>query len=162
MHRQLYFRVLIAIAVGILLGHFLPDIAVNMKPLGDGFIKLIKMLIAPIVFCTVVTGIAGMQSMEQVGRVGVKALIYFEVVSSLALLIGLLVVHFIQPGVGMNINPASLDIKGISGYTEAAKTHNVVDFLLNIIPSSVIDAFAKGDLLQVLLFSVLFLSLIHI
>ena len=156
LHQHLYFRVLVAIAIGVLLGHFLPELAVSMKPFGDGFIKLIKMLIAPIVFCTVVTGIAGMQSMEKVGRVGIKALIYFEVVSSLALLIGLLVVHFIQPGVGMNINPASLDIKGISGYTEAAKTQTIVDFLLNIIPSSVIDAFAKGDLLQVLLFSILF------
>ena len=156
LHQHLYFRVLVAIAIGVLLGHFLPDIAVNMKPFGDGFIKLIKMLIAPIVFCTVVTGIAGMQNMEKVGRVGLKALIYFEVVSSLALLIGLLVVHFIQPGAGMNVDVTYLDIKGISSYTETAKTHNVVDFLLNIIPSSVMDAFAKGDLLQVLLFSVLF------
>ena len=156
LHQHLYFRVLVAIAIGVLLGHFSPELAVSMKPFGDGFIKLIKMLIAPIVFCTVVTGIAGMQNMEKVGRVGVKALIYFEVVSSLALLIGLLVVHFIQPGAGMNVDVTHLDIKGISSYTEAAKTHNVVDFLLNIIPSSVIDAFAKGDLLQVLLFSVLF------
>lgn len=155
-HSQLYIRVLIAILIGILLGHFVPDTAVNMKPLGDGFIKLIKMLIAPIVFCTVVTGIAGMHSMEKVGRVGIKALIYFEVVSSLALIIGLLVVHLIQPGAGMNINPASLDVKGISSYTEAAKSQHIADFLLNIIPNTVLDAFAKGDLLQVLLFSVLF------
>ncbi|CAG1022525.1 Aerobic C4-dicarboxylate transport protein [Patescibacteria group bacterium] len=156
LHSHLYFRVLVAIAIGILLGHFFPDIATQMKPLGDGFIKLIKMLIAPIVFCTVVTGIAGMQNMEKVGRVGIKALIYFEVVSSFALMIGLLVVHIIQPGAGMNVDVSHLDIKGISTYTDAAKTHNVVDFLLNIIPTSVIDAFAKGDLLQVLLFSVLF------
>ncbi|MFI3190906.1 C4-dicarboxylate transporter DctA [Crenothrix sp. D3] len=155
-HNTLYFQVLIAISVGILLGHYYPDTAVNMKPLGDGFIKLIKMLIAPIIFCTVVTGIAGMQDIEKVGRVGVKALLYFEVVSTLALLIGLLVVHIIQPGVGMNVDASTLDIKGLSVYTEAAKTHNTVDFLLNIIPNSVVDAFAKGELLQVLLFSLLF------
>lgn len=155
-YQTLYFQVLIAISFGILLGHFYPESAVSMKPLGDGFIKLIKMLIAPIIFCTVVTGIAGMQDIEKVGRVGVKALLYFEVVSTLALIIGLLVVHIIKPGVGMNVDASSLDIKGLSVYTEAAKTHNMVDFLLNIIPTSVVDAFAKGELLQVLLFSLLF------
>ncbi len=155
-YQTLYFQVLIAISFGILLGHFYPESAVSMKPFGDGFIKLIKMLIAPIIFCTVVTGIAGMQDIEKVGRVGVKALLYFEVVSTLALIIGLLVVHIIQPGVGMNVDASSLDIKSLSVYTEAAKTHNTVDFLLNIIPTSVVDAFAKGELLQVLLFSLLF------
>jgi aerobic C4-dicarboxylate transport protein len=155
-YHHLYVQVLTAIAFGIVLGHFYPDMAVSMKPLGDGFIKLIKMLIAPIIFCTVVTGIAGMQDIEKVGRVGVKALLYFEVVSTLALMIGLLVVHIIQPGVGMNVDASSLDIKGLSIYTEAAKNHNTVDFLLNIIPTSVVDAFAKGDMLQVLLFSLLF------
>lgn len=155
-HHHLYAQVLIAISIGIVLGHFYPDTAVSMKPLGDGFIKLIKMLIAPIIFCTVVTGIAGMQDIEKVGRVGVKALLYFEVVSTLALMIGLLVVHIIQPGVGMNVDASTLDIKGLSTYTEAAKTHNTVDFLLNIIPTSVVDAFAKGEMLQVLLFSLLF------
>ncbi|MDP3007759.1 MAG: dicarboxylate/amino acid:cation symporter [Methylococcales bacterium] len=155
-HHHLYAQVLIAISIGIVLGHFYPDTAVSMKPLGDGFIKLIKMLIAPIIFCTVVTGIAGMQDIEKVGRVGVKALLYFEVVSTLALMIGLLVVHIIQPGVGMNVDASKLDIKGLSTYTEAAKTHNTVDFLLNIIPTSVVDAFAKGEMLQVLLFSLLF------
>jgi aerobic C4-dicarboxylate transport protein len=154
--QYLYFQVLIAIGLGVLLGHFYPDGAVSMKPLGDGFIKLIKMMIAPIIFCTVVTGIAGMQDMEKVGRVGIKALLYFEVVSTLALIIGLVVVHIIQPGVGMNIDASTLDIKGLSSYTEAAKNNNIVDFLLNIIPVSVIDAFAKGDMLQVLLFSLLF------
>ncbi|MEQ1557981.1 MAG: dicarboxylate/amino acid:cation symporter [Methyloglobulus sp.] len=156
LHQHLYFQVLTAITLGILLGHFYPETAVNMKPLGDGFIKLIKMIIAPIIFCTVVTGIAGMQEMDKVGRVGVKALLYFEVVSTLALIIGLLVVHIIKPGVGMNVDASALDTKGLATYTEAAKTHGVVDFLLNIIPSSVIDAFAKGDILQVLLFSLLF------
>jgi aerobic C4-dicarboxylate transport protein len=155
-HHHLYVQVLIAISIGIVLGHFYPDTAVSMKPLGDGFIKLIKMLIAPIIFCTVVTGIAGMQDIEKVGRVGVKALLYFEVVSTLALIIGLFVVHIIQPGVGMNVDASTLDIKGLSTYTDAAKTHNTVDFLLNIIPTSVVDAFAKGEMLQVLLFSLLF------
>jgi aerobic C4-dicarboxylate transport protein len=156
LHQHLYFQVLTAITLGVLLGHFCPDIAVSMKPLGDGFIKLIKMIIAPIIFCTVVTGIAGMQEMDKVGRVGVKALLYFEVVSTLALIIGLLVVHIVKPGVGMNVDASTLDTKGLATYTEAVKTHGVVDFLLNIIPTSVIDAFAKGDILQVLLFSLLF------
>ncbi|MBK8817000.1 MAG: dicarboxylate/amino acid:cation symporter [Methylococcaceae bacterium] len=156
LHQHLYVNVLTAISLGILLGHFYPETAVEMKPLGDGFIKLVKMIIAPIIFCTVVTGIAGAQSLDKVGRVGVKALLYFEVVSTLALLIGLLVVHVVKPGVGMNIDATALDSKSISAYTEAAKSHSVTDFFLNIIPSSVIDAFAKGDILQVLLFSLLF------
>ncbi|MGB4498141.1 MAG: dicarboxylate/amino acid:cation symporter [Methylococcaceae bacterium] len=156
LHQHLYLQVLAAIFLGILLGYFFPDVAVPMKPLGDGFIKLIKMLIAPIIFCTVVTGIAGMQDMEKVGRVGLKTLLYFEVASTIALIIGLLVVHIVKPGVGMNIDVSSLDTKGLATYTEAAKTHGIVDFLLNIIPSSAVDAFAKGDILQVLLFSVLF------
>nr|WP_036307584.1 dicarboxylate/amino acid:cation symporter [Methyloglobulus morosus] len=156
LHQHLYIQVLTAISLGILLGHFCPELAVNMKPLGDGFIKLIKMMIAPIIFCTVVTGIAGMQALDKVGRVGVKALIYFEVVSTLALLIGLLVVHSIRPGVGMNVDASTLDTQGLTAYTDAAKTQSVVEFLLNVIPTTVIDAFAKGDILQVLLFSLLF------
>jgi aerobic C4-dicarboxylate transport protein len=155
-HQHLYFKVLTAIVLGILLGHFYPDTAIDMKPLGDGFIKLIKMIIAPIIFCTVVSGIAGMQELDKVGRVGLKALLYFEVVSTLALIIGLIVVHVIQPGTGMNIDINTLDTKGLNTYTAAAKTQNTVEFLLNIIPTSVIDAFAKGDILQVLLFSLLF------
>lgn len=155
-HQHLYVQVLTAILLGILLGYGYPEIAVTLKPLGDGFIKLIKMVIAPIIFCTVVTGIAGMQALDKVGRVGVKALLYFEAVSTLALLIGLLVVHIIQPGVGMNIDANTLDTKGLTAYTEGAKHQSIVEFLLNIIPSSVIDAFAKGDILQVLLFSLLF------
>ena len=127
-----------------------------MKPLGDGFIKLIKMIIAPIIFCTVVTGIAGVQDMGKVSRVGVKALFYFEVVSTLALIVGLLVVHIIKPGVGMNADASTLDTNSLQTYLEVAKTGNTSDFLLNIIPSSVVDAFAKGDILQVLLFSLLF------
>ena len=156
LHHHLYVQVLTAITFGILLGYFYPETATSMKPLGDGFIKLIKMIIAPIIFCTVVTGIAGMQDMDKVGRVGVKALLYFEVVSTLALIIGLMVVHVIQPGAGMNVDAGTLDTKSLTAYTDAAKTHGIVDFLLNIIPTSVVDAFAKGDILQVLLFSLLF------
>lgn len=153
---HLYFQVLAAIGIGILLGYFYPEAGVAMKPLGDGFIKLIKMIIAPIIFCTVVTGIAGMRELDKVGRVGIKALLYFEVVSTLALIIGLVVVHLIQPGSGMNIDAGTLNTEGLNAYTAAAKTQNTVDFMLNIIPTSVIDAFAKGDILQVLLFSLLF------
>ncbi len=153
---HLYFQVLAAIGIGILLGYFYPETGVAMKPLGDGFIKLIKMIIAPIIFCTVVTGIAGMRELDKVGRVGIKALLYFEVVSTLALIIGLVVVHLIQPGSGMNIDAGTLNTEGLNAYTAAAKTQNTVDFMLNIIPVSVIDAFAKGDILQVLLFSLLF------
>ena len=153
---HLYVQVLIAITLGILLGHFYPETATTMKPLGDGFIKLIKMMIAPIIFCTVVTGIAGMQAMDKVGRVGIKALLYFEVVSTLALIIGLIVVHLIQPGAGMNVDVSTLDAKSLSAYTDVVKTLGIVDFMLNIIPASVVDAFAKGDILQVLLFSLLF------
>ncbi len=156
LHQHLYIQVLIAITLGILLGHFYPETAIAMKPLGDGFIKLIKMMIAPIIFCTVVSGIAGMQTLDKVGRVGVKALIYFEVVSTLALIIGLLVVHIIQPGKGMNVDASTLDTKSLAAYSEVAKNQNAADFLLNIIPNTVIDAFAKGDILQVLLFSLLF------
>ena len=155
-YQHLYVQVLTAITFGIFLGYFYPETATTMKPLGDGFIKLIKMIIAPIIFCTVVTGIAGMQDMDKVGRVGVKALLYFEVVSTLALIIGLIVVHVIKPGVGMNVDLSTLDTKNLSIYTNATTTHSTVDFLLNIIPASVVDAFAKSDILQVLLFSVLF------
>ncbi|MGZ8929345.1 MAG: cation:dicarboxylate symporter family transporter, partial [Methylobacter sp.] len=155
-YQHLYLQVLTAIVIGILLGHFYPEAGIAMKPFGDGFIKLIKMIIAPIIFCTVVTGIACMQELDKVGRVGIKALLYFEVVSTLALVIGLVVVHVIQPGAGMNIDASSLDAKDLATYTAVAKTQSAVDFVLNIIPVSVIDAFAKGDILQVLLFSVLF------
>lgn len=155
-YQQLYVQVLIAIALAVLLGYFYPKTAVEMKPLGDGFVKLIKMIITPIVFCTVVTGIAGMQDMSKLGRVGAKTLLYFEVVSTLALIIGLAVVHFFQPGAGMNADPSTLDTKGLAAFTSAAKSNGIVEFILNIIPSSVIDAFAKGEILQVLLFAVLF------
>ena len=155
-YQHLYIQVLTAITFGILLGHFYPETAITMKPLGDGFIKLIKMIIAPIIFCTVVNGIAGMQDMSKIGRVGVKSLLYFEVVSTLALIIGLIVVHIIRPGEGMNVDVSTLDIKNLSAYTDSIKNHNAVEFLLNVIPASVVDAFAKGEILQVLLFSLLF------
>ncbi|WP_394754091.1 dicarboxylate/amino acid:cation symporter [Crenothrix sp.] len=156
LHHQLYLHVLCAISLGVLLGQFYPDLATQMKPLGDGFIKLIKMIIAPIIFCTVVTGIAGMQDMGKAGRIGAKALLYFEMVSTLALIIGLIVVHTLKPGVGMNIDVNTLDISGIHDYSEKAKSHSTVEFLLNIIPNTIFDAFAKGEILQVLLFSLLF------
>lgn len=155
-YKYLYFQVLFAIFIGILLGHFYPSLGVQMKPFGDGFIKLIKMIIAPIIFCTVVVGIAGMGCMKKVGRVGGKALLYFELVSTVALIIGLTVVNIVKPGAGMNADVSTLDTKAVAAYTKAAGSQSTVDFLMNIIPNTVIDAFAKGDILQVLLFSVLF------
>jgi aerobic C4-dicarboxylate transport protein len=127
-----------------------------MKPFGDGFIKLIKMIITPVIFCTVVTGIAGMDDMKKVGRVGAKALLYFEIVSTIALGIGLVVITVLQPGVGFNADVSKIDTKALTSITTAAKSHSTVDFLMNIIPSSVVDAFAKGDILQVLLFALMF------
>lgn len=161
LHRALYFWVLIAIAAGILLGHFDPELGVKMKPLGDGFIKLIKMLIAPIIFCTVVLGIAGMENMKNVGKTGALALVYFEVVSTLALIIGLVVVNLVKPGVGMNINPADLDAAAVAQYTAPGQMGTTTDFLLHIIPNTLIGAFAAGEILQVLLISVLFGFALH-
>jgi aerobic C4-dicarboxylate transport protein len=155
-YKNLYFQVLTAIVMGALLGHFYPETGADMKPLGDGFIKLIKMIIAPIIFCTVVTGIAGMEDMKKVGRVGVKALLYFEIVSTLALAIGLVVVSVIRPGAGMNADVSKLDTRALETFTAKAQSHGTVDFLMNIIPNTVVDAFAKGDILQVLFFSILF------
>jgi len=153
---SLYFQVLLAITIGITLGHFYPDTGTAMQPLGTGFIKLIKMIIAPIIFCTVVIGIAGMEDMKRVGKTGGYALLYFEIVSTIALIIGLVVINLVQPGSGMHIDPASLDQKSISKYTAPGQMQTVTDFLLNIIPTSVFDAFARGDMLQVLFFSILF------
>ncbi len=155
-YKVLYIQVLFAIALGILLGVFYPKLGVDMKPLGDGFIKLIKMIIAPVIFCTVVAGIAGMQDMKKLGRVGGKALLYFEVVSTVALAIGLIVANVMRPGDGFNADPATLDTKAIAEYTVKAKAQTTTDFLLNIIPNTAVDAFAKGDILQVLLFAILF------
>jgi aerobic C4-dicarboxylate transport protein len=155
-YKILYVQVLFAIVCGVLLGVFYPKLGVDMKPLGDGFIKLIKMIIAPVIFCTVVAGIAGMQDMKKIGRVGGKALLYFEVVSTLALAIGLIVANVIRPGDGFNADPATLDTKAIAEFTVKAKAQSTTDFVLNIIPNTAIDAFAKGDILQVLLFAILF------
>jgi aerobic C4-dicarboxylate transport protein len=154
-YRILYVQVIIAVVVGIVIGHFAPDTGRALKPLGDGFIKLIKMIIAPIIFCTVVHGIASMSDMKKLGRVGAKTLLYFEIVSTLALVIGLIVVNLFRPGDGFNIDPKTLDPK--IGATYAAQAHSLstVDFLLNIIPHSFFDAFAKSDLLQVLFVAML-------
>jgi aerobic C4-dicarboxylate transport protein len=154
--RSLYFQVLIAIALGVLLGVLYPAAGAAMKPFGDAFIKLIKMLIAPVIFCTVVTGIAGVEDMKKVGKTGGLALIYFEVMSTVALAVGLLVVNILRPGSGMNVDPRTLDTAALASYTDPTKMQSVPEFLLNVIPTTVVDAFAKGEILQVLLFAVLF------
>ncbi len=159
--KSLYVQVLIAIALGVALGHFYPSAGADMKPLGDAFIKLIKMIIAPIIFCTIVVGIAGMEDMKKVGKTGGYAVLYFEVVSTIALIIGLIVVNVWAPGSGMNVDPASLDTKGLDKYVGPGKMQSTTDFLINIIPTSVVDAFAKGDMLQVLFFSILFGYAMH-
>ena len=161
LYKSLYAQVITAIIIGVILGHFWPQVGESMKPLGDGFIKLIKMIIAPIIFCTVVIGIAGMEDMKKVGKTGGLALLYFEIVSSIALIVGLVIINLVQPGAGMNVDPASLDTKQVAAYTGPGKMQGTVDFLLAIIPNTVIDAFAKGEILQVLLFSVLFGFALH-
>ncbi|TDR33177.1 dicarboxylate/amino acid:cation symporter [Hydromonas duriensis] len=165
LYKSLYVQVIVAIVVGVLLGHFLPSTGEAMKPLGDGFIKLIKMMIAPIIFCTVVVGIAGMEDMKKVGKTGGYALLYFEIMSTIALIVGLVIVNVIQPGVGMNVDPAALaiDAKKMDTVNGYAKTGlgSTTDFFLNIIPSTVTDAFAKGEMLQVLLFALLFGFALH-
>ncbi|MFH7764446.1 dicarboxylate/amino acid:cation symporter [Acinetobacter sp. BSP-28] len=174
-YKSLYFQVIVAIILGVIVGHFYPSSSVivdgvkqsvpglgeQLKPLGDAFIKLIKMIIAPVIFCTVVSGIAGMESMKSVGKTGGIALLYFEVVSTLALIIGLLVINIAKPGVGMNIDPASLDTSGISKYVESGASQSTVDFFMNIIPNTVVGAFAEGEILQVLLFALLFGFALH-
>jgi aerobic C4-dicarboxylate transport protein len=160
-YRTLYFQVLVGIALGVLLGIFYPHVAQLMKPLADGFIKLIKMLIAPIIFCTVVTGIAGMEKLRGVGKTGGLALLYFEVLTTLALILGLVIVNIAKPGAGLNIDAASLDTSEVAQYSKPGELPGVVDFLLNIIPTTFLDAFAKGDVLQVLLLSVLFGFALH-
>ncbi|HEX2655072.1 MAG TPA: dicarboxylate/amino acid:cation symporter [Xanthobacteraceae bacterium] len=150
----LYIQVLIAIIIGVLIGHYFPKTGVALKPLGDGFIQLIKMMIAPVIFCTVVHGIASITDMKKVGRVGLKTLFYFEVVSTLALVLGLVVAEIVHPGAGFNINPATLDTKAVSSYVTRAKEDSIVAHLLAIIPDTFFSAFAKGDLLQILLISI--------
>lgn len=154
---KLYVQVLIGVIAGGLLGHFYPALGTDFKPLGDAFIKLIKMVFAPVIFAMVVLGIAKMESMKELGRVGTRALIYFEVMSTFALGLGLIVVNIFQPGAGMNVNPATLDTHSIASYTAAAtRTGGFVDFLLHMIPNSVVDALAKNDILQILVFATLF------
>jgi aerobic C4-dicarboxylate transport protein len=159
--RSLYVQVLIAIAIGVALGVLYPNMGAQMKPLGDGFIKLIKMMIAPIIFCTVVLGIAGMEDMKKVGRTGGFALLYFEVMSTIALVVGLVIINVIRPGAGMNVDPSTLDTKAVAAYAEPGKLGSTMDFILNIIPATVVDAFAKGDILEVLFFAVLFGFALH-
>jgi aerobic C4-dicarboxylate transport protein len=154
-------QVVTAVIIGVALGHFYPETGAQMKPLGDGFIKLIKMMIAPIIFCTVVIGIAGMEDMKKVGKTGGLALLYFEVVSTFALIIGLVLVNVFQPGAGMNIDASTLDTKSIAAYTGPGKMVGTTDFILNIIPTTLIDAFAKGEILQVLLIAVMFGFALH-
>ena len=161
LYKSLYAQVLFAVVLGVLLGNFYPSVGTDMKPLGDAFIKLIKMMIAPIIFCTVVVGIAGMEDMKKVGKTGGLALLYFEVVSTLALIVGLVIVNFVQPGGGMHVDAASLDTKSIAAYTGPGKMETALDFFMHIIPNTVVDAFAKGEILQVLLFAVLFGFALH-
>ena len=160
-YHSLYVQVIAAIIVGVLLGHFLPATGAAMKPLGDGFIKLIKMLIAPIIFCTVVVGIAGMEDMKKVGKTGGLAILYFEIVSTIALIVGLTIVNLVQPGAGMNIDPASLDASAVAQYTGPGKMHTTTEFIMHIIPNTIVGAFAEGEILQVLLISVFFGFALH-
>ncbi|WP_051330024.1 dicarboxylate/amino acid:cation symporter [Niveispirillum irakense] len=160
-YQSLYVQVLVAIAVGIALGHFYPELGASMKPLGDAFIKLIKMLIAPIIFFTVVHGIAGMEDMKKVGRVGLKALIYFEVLTTAALIIGMVVVNVWKPGAGMNVDIATLDTKAIATYAAKAQEQGTVEFLMHVIPNTVVGAFAEGEILQVLFIAILFAFGLH-
>ncbi|WP_295956427.1 C4-dicarboxylate transporter DctA [Rhodoferax sp.] len=154
-YRVLWVQVLVAMALGVVLGHFYPDAGKLMQPLGDGFIKLIRMLIAPIVFCTVVLGIAKMGDMSKVGKVAIKALIYFEVMTTVALALALVIVNLWQPGVGMNVNTAALDAGSVKMYVDQTKSHGTVSFLMDIIPSTLVGSFAEGNVLQVLLISVI-------
>lgn len=154
--KSLYIQVLIAALIGVLLGYFFPTFGEAMKPLGDGFIKLIKMIIAPIIFCTVVSGIAGMENMKTVGKTGGYALLYFEVMSSLALIIGLFMVNWLKPGVGMNIDVTQINTKDVIAFTEHGNILSGTDFILNIIPTTFVNAFTQGEILQVLFLSILF------
>jgi aerobic C4-dicarboxylate transport protein len=158
--QHLYLQVLVAILAGVLLGHFRPGIGERMKPLGDTFITCIKMLIAPIIFCTVVHGIASMEDMKKVGRVGLKALIYFEVVTTLALVVGLFVVNVWRPGVGMNVDATALDTSSIETFTKGRQS--TLEFFTHIVPTTVVGAFAAGEILQVLFFAILFAFALHI
>src|SRR5438874_2226334 len=160
-HRNLYFWVLVAIACGVVLGIAWPDGGVAVGPLGDGFVKLIKMTIAPLIFCTVVVGIAGMKDMKAVGKAGGLAIVYFEIVSTLALVIGLVVVNVVAPGDGMHIDPSKLDASKIDAYTKPGALKSTTDFLLDVIPDGFFGALARGDLLPVLFLAILFGFALH-
>ena len=153
--KSLYVQVIIAIIAGIIIGTFFPAFAIQLKPLGDGFIKLIKMMIGPVIFCTIVNGIAGMENTKKIGRVGVKTIVYFEIVSTFALLIGLMIINILKPGAGMNIDPATLDMKAVEGYMTQSKSVGIQDFIMNIIPENIIHALSTGNILQILFFSIL-------
>ncbi|MBN9030349.1 MAG: dicarboxylate/amino acid:cation symporter [Rhizobiales bacterium] len=155
-YTHLYFQVIVAICAGMLVGHFYPDFAAGLKPLGDAFIKLVKMIIAPVIFLTVATGIAGMSDLKKVGRVAGKAMLYFLTFSTLALALGMVIANLVQPGAGLHIDPASLDANAVATYATKAHESTVTGFLMNIIPQTIVGAFAEGDILQVLFFSVLF------
>lgn len=154
--RSLYFQVVVALVAGVAVGHFYPAIATDLKPLGDVFINGIKMVITPVIFCTIVSGIAGMENLKKVGRVGGKAVLYFELVTTLALVIGMVVANIVQPGAGINADIASLDKGAVAAIADKAHPQTTLQFITSIVPSSVVDSFAKGNLLQVLLFSALF------
>lgn len=159
-YRILYVQVIAAIVAGVLLGHYASALAIDMKPFGDAFIKLVKMVIGPIIFCTVVSGIAGMQDMKKVGRVGGKALLYFEVVSTFALVLGLIATHVLKPGAGFNVDVATLDGKSVAAYAAKAHGQSTVEFLMHIIPNTIVDAFGQGEILQILLIALLFGSVL--
>ena len=163
-YSRLYFQVLAGIALGVLVGYLWPETGAAMKPLGDGFIKLIRMIIAPVIFCTVVTGIATMGNVKDLGRIGVKTLLYFEVITTpIALVLAMIVVNLVEPGAGINADPATLDAEAVAAYATSAQQLSTVQFLLNIVPTTLVSAFAGGEILQVLLVSVLFgLALLHL
>jgi len=156
MLKSLYFQVLIATIIAIIFGHFMPDQAVLMKPLGDGFIKLIKMIIPPVIFCTIVLGLVGMEDLKQMGRLGFKMLVYFEVLTTFALIIGYATANLIKPGLGMNIDIESLSTKGLEQYVQVAHNSNFIDFILNIIPTTIFSAFVNGEILPILFISLIF------
>ena len=156
LYQSLYLQVIVAIVIGVVLGHYHPETAVSLKPLGESFIKLVKMMIGPVIFCTIVTGMAGMQDLKKVGSVGVKSLLYFEILSTVALAIGLVAINIIKPGAGMNKDASKIDVTALNTMTTGKSAQSTVEFLTNIIPKTIIDAFAQGDMLQILLFSVLF------
>lgn len=161
-YKNLYFQVLVAILIGVILGYVNPNAGAAMKPFGDGFIKLIKMMIAPIIFCTVVLGISGMENMKAVGKTGALAILYFEILSTVSLVIGLIIVDVVRPGAGMNVNPLTLDTKAVAAFTGPGKMQTTTGFLLDIIPDTIVGAFSKGDILSVLFIAILFGFALHL